>query len=73
MTTTTTTPAPSVTCSYCSYGKVWGGSVLAPERTCMVCKGSGRLAPLACATCAAPLLDGQAKRWFGPDTFHKGC
>lgn len=68
----TTTATATVTCAYCSGGSVWAGA-WKPAVRCIPCNGTGLRPALPCSGCHAPLLDGQDKRWWGADTFHKGC
>jgi hypothetical protein len=67
MTSTTTVP-----CSYCHGGTVYGG-IATGRVTCLICKGSGRIAPAPCSGCNAPILEGQERRWWNSDMFHKDC
>ena len=70
---TSTTATATVKCVYCSgSGSVWGG-VYAPARRCLICKGTGRMAPIPCDTCNAPLLDGEPRRWDAGTVSHSGC
>lgn len=68
----TTTTTTTTTCPYCQHGKVHTGSNHAPV-TCLICKGTGRIAPVACSGCHAPILEGQERRWWNSDMFHKAC
>lgn len=71
--TSTTTTTPTVRCVYCEGGTVWGGSAYAPRRRCLVCKGTGRIAPALCGECGDPILDEHEKRWVGNAMFHRDC
>lgn len=71
MTSTTTT---TVRCVYCSgIGTVYGGGAYAPRRQCLVCQGSGRIAPMICSECDGPMLDGQDRKWAGSVATHRVC
>lgn len=71
---TSTTTSPTVTCCYCDFGTVWGGSSNAPRRRCLICLGTGRIAPVTCHLCGDPILDGQdRKRGVKSIMSHKDC